>query len=109
MEARRAVAEKALQEEMQAEDLTPSLSKALMLGDDRVAQLSHAWVLAENIHQILMAEEEARAREVLNAEAASEQLEKAAALERAAEKKLAEAEETAVNAVTEARRIRRTA
>ena len=37
VEARRAAAEKAMLEEMEAEDLTPSLSNALMLGDDRVA------------------------------------------------------------------------
>ena len=48
MEAKRAAAEKAMLEEMEAEDLTPSLSKALMLGDGRVAQLSRAWVLVED-------------------------------------------------------------
>jgi hypothetical protein len=116
MEARWAAAEKAMQEEMEAEDLTPSLSKALMLGDDRVAQLSHARVLVEDslrnwkaVHQILAAEEEARARDVLNAESPKKWLEEAMSLERAAEQKLLEAKQTAVAGVTEARCIRQSA
>jgi hypothetical protein len=116
VEARWAAAEKAMQEEMEAEDLTPSLSKALMLGDDRVAQLSHAQVLVEDslrnwkaVHQILAAEEEARARDVLNAESPKKRLEEAMSLERTAEQKLLEAEQTAVAGVTEARRIRQSA